>query len=139
MKAEKAILLYDANCPFCQFWVIFLVKHDSKDYFRLSPISEKWQSILAPFPNSLQLPETVAVWYNHKLLTQSDAVLFIAKHLPWPYRIWSIFSIVPLGLRNSIYRFVAKNRLKLKKECPLPSPELRDRIKEKTVNPENYL
>jgi len=56
------------------------------------------------------LPDSVIVIHNNQILIESDAVLAIVKQLHGPIRLLLIGRALPKGLRNLIYRWVAKNR-----------------------------
>lgn len=58
-------------------------------------------------------PESLVVVTDQGLLRNSEAVLYIYRHLGWPWRAASIFSLVRRALRDPIYLLIARNR------CPL--------------------
>ncbi len=64
-------------------------------------------------------------------LRDSDAVLAIWRGLGWPWRALGVFGLVPRGLRDGAYRWVARNRYRLfgrRETCWVPSPEQRERL-----------
>ena len=67
------------------------------------------------------------------LKIKSSAALQVAKHLGFPLNLLSVFFIVPVGIRNWIYDYVAKNRYKWygkKDECMIPTEELKSKFLE---------
>jgi predicted DCC family thiol-disulfide oxidoreductase YuxK len=49
---------------------------------------------------------------NDKVFIESDAILQIAQHLSFPYKLLVAGMIVPKKWRDAIYRWIAKNRYK---------------------------
>lgn len=59
---------------------------------------------------------------------KSTAALRIGKHLKGYRTISSVLNLIPSGLRNIVYDFVARNRYNWygkKDQCMVPTPELR--------------
>jgi predicted DCC family thiol-disulfide oxidoreductase YuxK len=66
-----------------------------------------------------------------KVHTGSDAALILARHLRSPWRWLALLWIVPRPLRDTVYRWVARNRYRWFGEsetCRVPTPELRSRF-----------
>ncbi len=64
---------------------------------------------------------------------RSDAVLTIAARLPFPWRLLAVGRVLPRPVRDTLYRFVARNRYRWfgqRTTCPVPSPRVRDRFLE---------
>ena len=133
-KIPQPLILFDGVCNWCVFWVQFIIKRDSGKRFHFaslqSPIGQK---IL----EKLGLPEedlkTMVLVKNDRLYTKSSAALKIIKRMSgfWPFLY--VFIIIPSGIRDLLYDFVAKNRygwFGRKEECLVPSPDLKDRFLE---------
>ena len=70
-------------------------------------------------------PDTIIVVDGDRVLRDSDAVLAIYAGLGWPWRAAAVFRLVPLALRNPVYRWVARNRYRIfgrRETCWLPDP-----------------
>jgi predicted DCC family thiol-disulfide oxidoreductase YuxK len=66
-----------------------------------------------------------------RLYARSDAALFVAAELGWPWRAARWMRVVPKGIRNRAYDAVARSRYRLfgrVDECLIPTPELRSRF-----------
>ena len=64
---------------------------------------------------------------------KSTAALQIAKGLSSIFTLATVFTILPTGLRDFVYDYVAKNRYKWygkKDACMIPTPELRAKFLE---------
>lgn len=133
-EAELPVLLFDGDCAFCQYWVIYIVRRDLKRIFYFSPLSPYWEEELMGHTGAQKLPETVAVWDGQTLRTESTAVIYILKHLGGIYK-WAgiILWVVPPFIRDFIYRWVAKNRKKLKQNCEIPPHEIRNELNKRTI------
>jgi len=107
-----------------------VIKHDKKDIFRFTAIqSELGQEILSHIGidsasvDSIVLYEPGVAYYY-----KSDAALQIARDLRGGFFPATVFKIIPRGIRNRLYDYVAKNRYKWygkKDSCMIPTPELR--------------
>jgi predicted DCC family thiol-disulfide oxidoreductase YuxK len=74
--------------------------------------------LLSPhFPQ--QLPDSIVYLNDQQVFVQSNAVLMILKELPLPYKLLYAFKLVPKGLRDSVYRYIAKNRYRWFGKCSL--------------------
>ena len=76
-------------------------------------------------------PSTIVVIQNGRALERSDAALAIARGLPFPWPVFGVFGVLPRGLRDALYRFVARNRYRWfgrSEACMLPTPELGSRF-----------
>lgn len=80
------------------------------------------------FPYKLQ--ESILFYSYGTLFTQSDAIIQILKTLGGGFKLVQIFYLIPRFLRDSIYRFIARNRYKIfgkRKKCHFPGAEFTDR------------
>ncbi|WP_394971840.1 thiol-disulfide oxidoreductase DCC family protein [uncultured Croceitalea sp.] len=129
MKNNKKIILFDGVCNLCNGVVQFVIKHDKQDNFRFAPLQSKIgrqltseRGIDITNIDSIILIEPGIAYY-----TKSDAALGIGKDLKGYRTLSSILYILPKGLRNLIYDFIARNRYKWygkKDACMIPTPEL---------------
>ncbi len=130
MESDKKIILFDGICNLCNGAIQFMIKHDRNDTFRYaalqSDIGKKLiedRNIDTEKVDSIILIEPGVAYYN-----KSDAALQIGKHLKGYRTISSILNLIPSGLRNIVYDFIARNRYKWygkKEACMIPTPELK--------------
>lgn len=92
-----ATVVYDGYCTLCIRSVRFL---------------QRWQK-----PGALQFvanpaadQQTVTVIEGDREYTLSDASLQVLKHLRQPWPVLRVALIVPKPVRDSVYRWVARNR-----------------------------
>jgi predicted DCC family thiol-disulfide oxidoreductase YuxK len=64
-------------------------------------------------------------------LTRSDAALFVAGPLSWPWKAARVMRVVPQAVRDRAYDLVARNRYRLFERldrCLIPSRAFRNRF-----------
>ena len=133
LPEHKKLILFDGVCNLCNNTVQYVIKHDDKDRFRFAALqSEIGQSIIDKYQIDTSKVDSILLYSEeHGLKIKSTAALHIARHLGFPYRLLSIFLIVPPFIRNWVYDFVAKNRYKWygqREECMIPTPELKSKF-----------
>ncbi|KAF2519303.1 thiol-disulfide oxidoreductase DCC family protein [Flavobacterium salilacus subsp. salilacus] len=127
---DKKIILFDGVCNLCDSTVQYLIKRDNKDVFRFVALqSEIGKQIIEHIgidtteTDSIILYEPGKVYYY-----KAEAAIKIASALGGIYKLMNIFNILPKGLNNKVYDYVAKNRYKWygkKEECMIPTPEMK--------------
>ncbi len=124
---NNGIVLFDGFCNLCSWSVQFIIKRDSKDYFRFASLqSETAIEILDSFGISEGFDKSVILIENQKVYFKSDAALRIARRLKkyWKYLYYLIY--FPKFIRNFTYDIIAKNRFRWfgKKEiCYVPEED----------------
>jgi predicted DCC family thiol-disulfide oxidoreductase YuxK len=126
------LILFDGVCNFCNFWVNFIIDHDSKKYFKFASLqSNLAQNILkAENINPMKI-DTIILIINEKTFTKSSAALQIAKNLDGFWKIIYVLVLIPKPIRDLIYDFIARNRYKWfgrRESCRIPTDEERDRF-----------
>jgi predicted DCC family thiol-disulfide oxidoreductase YuxK len=128
------MLFYDGHCGLCHRAVTFVLAHDREGAFRFAPLQgETFQRVVTP-EGQTALPDSVVVMTaDGRLLVRSDAFLHIFRRVGGFWKVLAIvLSIVPRGLRDFVYDFVARIRFRVfgRREdlCPVMPPELRARF-----------
>ena len=126
------LVLFDGVCNFCSHSVQFIIRHDKAGVFKFVPIqSEHGQQIYHSFeldPNDMQ---TFLLVKNGRPLLRSDAALEITKEFDGWWRFLRTFKLVPKGIRDWCYLFIARHRYRWfgrRDSCMIPSPEIRERF-----------
>ena len=131
----KKIILFDGICNLCESSVQFVIKYDKKDVFRFVALqSELGIAIVKHIGLDIKNIDSVILYepgiaYNYK----SAAALEIAKNLGGFFHFGTVFKLIPNGLRNLLYDYVAKNRYQWygkKESCLLPTLELKSKFLE---------
>lgn len=128
--SNKKIIFFDGVCNLCNGFIDFTIKRNkNKDIYYCSLQSEKAKEILAHKNIIIKDNEYSTIYFldGNSLYNKSSAILQVLKSLSKVYRlIGSICLIFPKFIRDSIYKFIAKNRYIFfgkKESCRLPLPE----------------
>ncbi len=106
---EKGIIFFDAACLLCNKTVLFLLKRDKKKKLQFAPIGGDTFSSLILETNP-DYKDSVILLKGGKISIRSTAILNTLYQLPFPWKLAIVFSAVPRIIRDSVYRYVAKNR-----------------------------
>ena len=132
--SSNPIILYDGVCGLCNRLVQFVLKRDQRDYFRFASLqSEFASSLLQEHGRDPRDLDTVYVVIDYaqpaeRLLARSNAILFLLKELGGIWRLATLGKILPLTMRDGIYKLVARNRYRVFGKydaCMLPEPKQR--------------
>ena len=128
-------LFYDGHCGLCHRAVKFVLKHDrSGTAFRFAPLQGETFLARVAAERRAGLPDSVVVLTRDgELLLRSAAFLHILRRLGGGWRVLaSVLSIMPRGLLDLVYDFVARIRYRVfgKRDdlCPIVPAELRARF-----------
>jgi predicted DCC family thiol-disulfide oxidoreductase YuxK len=131
------LLLYDGECGFCHAAVRFVLARDRRRTFQFAALqSAAADAALAPFGGR---PADLSTFYviesfrggRASLHARSDAALFVAVALGWPWRMAGVFRVLPRAWRDALYNVVARHRHRIlgpAEACLLPGPDDRDRF-----------
>lgn len=131
------LVLYDGVCGLCSRLLQFLLPRDHRRVFRFASLqSTLGQSIVERSggnPGDLTSFYVVANYQTPTALalTRSDAVLFVAGELGWPWKLARLTRLVPKALRDGAYDVVARSRYRVFgrfDRCLIPDPEFRSRF-----------
>ena len=128
-------VFYDGDCGFCHRWVRLVVKLDRDGRaFRFAPRKgETFRSLVARERREALPPSILVLTREERILTRSSAVLHILEQLGGGWRVMAVVGrIVPAGIRDVVYRFIAHVRHGLlpapESACPVVAPEFRARF-----------
>ena len=126
---EQAIILFDGVCNLCNSAVNFVIKRDKKNMIQFAPLQlETAYVLLAKYKIPAQEMKSFIFIEHGKAYTQSTAALKVCRHLVGAWPAFYSLIIIPVFIRNGIYKLIARNRYKWfgqKNECMIPTPELK--------------
>ena len=133
LPKDKKIILFDGVCNLCNSAVQFVIHHDKKDVFRFVALqSELGQQILKHIGiNPLNIDSIILYKPGIAYYYKSQAALEIAKSLGGIWYFGTVFRIIPTGISNQLYDYIAKNRYKWygkKESCMIPTAELKSKF-----------
>jgi len=119
------IIVFDAMCVLCSANARFVLRYDRRGRFRLASMQgETGSRLYRKFGIDPTDPDTLIVVDGDTALRDSDAVLAIWAGLCWPWRALGVARVVPRGLRDPLYRLIARNRYRLfgrRETCWVPT------------------
>ncbi|HRB30224.1 MAG: thiol-disulfide oxidoreductase DCC family protein [Chitinophagaceae bacterium] len=132
MVSSSPIILFDGICNLCNRSIQFVIKHDKEKVYRFAAFQSKaGQKLLQQYNLPLKQYSSFLLIENNKAYSQSTAALKVAKNLSGPVKLAVVFNIVPAGIRNIVYNFVARNRYQWfgkKRSCMVPTQDLKARF-----------
>jgi predicted DCC family thiol-disulfide oxidoreductase YuxK len=133
LPADTPVLFYDGICGFCNKAVQFIVRHDRPGRYRFITLQSALAAeMLGPYGVDTTKLDSAILLYKSRIYTQSEMGLMNGRLLGGIWRVlaWPGY-LVPRFVRDSIYRWIARNRYKwfgTVDACDLPTPALRARF-----------
>ncbi|MGI9552603.1 MAG: thiol-disulfide oxidoreductase DCC family protein [Aurantibacter sp.] len=129
MQSGKKIVLFDGVCHLCNRTVQRIIKRDKNDVFRFAALQSEVGKKLVAERNidTSKVDSFILIEPERAYYVKSSAALTIGKHLKGYRTISKVLDLIPSGLRNIVYDFVARNRYKWYgkiDQCMVPTPEL---------------
>jgi predicted DCC family thiol-disulfide oxidoreductase YuxK len=125
-------MLFDGVCHLCDGGVRFIVKHDVAGRIHFAPIQgETGRRLYAAHGLDADAPDTMLLVTRESAFRASDAVMEVARRLGGLWKLALLGKLLPRGLRDAAYYFVARNRYRWfgkHETCLMPTPELRRRM-----------
>ena len=113
LDPSRDVLLLDGECGLCHRLALFMEpKLEPRVDIAYRPIeSDHAQNLIIKFPEWQQKANSVYLLRNGRSYVRSAAIIRCLLYLRWYWKMWFlIFWIIPLPIRDMVYRFVAKYR-----------------------------
>ena len=133
------LVLYDGVCGLCSSLLQFLLTRDRRGVLAFASLqSATGRAVvegLGGDPTELTSFYVVANYRTRhgRIFARSQAALFVAGQLGWPWKAAVFARILPTALLNRAYNAIARNRYRVFgrfDQCLAPRPEFRDRFVE---------
>jgi predicted DCC family thiol-disulfide oxidoreductase YuxK len=127
---QNNIVFFDGICSLCNAFVDFLIKEDKSDVLMLASLQGETAAAHIKNLDPLHL-KTVVFMKGEKLFTKSDAVIEVFRSMGGFWKLTAIFKIIPRFLRDRLYDFVSKNRIKWfgnNETCIMPKEEEKGKL-----------
>ena len=131
LDTTKYFVFYDGECGFCNFWVHWILKKDTKNNFLFASLqSDFGQQFLNERNLESKNLDTLYLWKPEKYyLQKSQAVFKISEIIGGSYQFLSYLRYLPSSLTDFFYNKVAANRKKLVAgACEIPTAEERKKF-----------
>ena len=113
---QRPIVLYDGICRMCNFWVNWVLRFEGRPTLRFAALqSPAGRALLRRAGRRPDDISSIVLVEADGALIKSEAVLRIALELrpPAPALAGAVRALLPLGLRDAAYDWVADNRYSL--------------------------
>lgn len=128
----ERILFFDGVCNLCNGTVQWVIRQDSQQAIQFAALQSETAKLKLSFSGiDVQKLESLVFLEDGVVYTHSDAALRLARVLGSPWSWVGIFIYVPKFIRDTVYRFIAKNRYAWfgkQESCLMPTPDLKKRF-----------
>lgn len=121
----ESIVYFDGLCNLCDGFVRFLVARDRKGRYRFTSLQGATAATRLGERFEYD-PQTIVLEEPRRFRVRSDAVLAILTGLGGLWRVAALLRVVPRGLRDAAYNYVARKRhtwYGRRDACRIPAPE----------------
>lgn len=113
LLSKQPILLFDGECGFCNKSVQFFLKREKSKTMQFVPLqSEKGKALRKYFEIGDDIDSLILI-RNYSAYIKSCAALRLTLYMKGLWPMMSTFLIIPPFLRNPVYDFIARHRMKL--------------------------
>lgn len=129
---DKPAIVFDGKCFLCSGFAQFVMRRDRVMRFRLlAAQSALGDALYRHFGLDAVNYETYILLQEGVAYFRSEAAVRILEGLGWPWRLASVCRICPQAIRDRLYDFVARRRLRwfgARASCYVPSAAEADRF-----------
>ena len=129
---DRPIIVFDGHCALCSGWAQFVLRRDPRATYRLLPAQSPLGRALyihyglnpTDYETNILIADGIA-WFK------SEGCIRMAEGLGFPWSLAAVFRILPAAVRDRLYTFVARNRLRVfgpRATCYLPERRYQDRF-----------
>jgi len=122
---NEKIVFFDGVCNLCNSAVDIIVSNDTKGSLKIASLQGETAKRYLD-PSAIKNLNSLIFYENGKLYEKSTGALKIARYMDFPWKILSLFIIIPCFVRDPVYSLIAQNRYRLfgqKDSCRLPTNE----------------
>ncbi len=142
MANPRAIVVFDGECGLCNGFVAWLIRHDAAGQFLIAgSAGQVGQALVARAGLEPEITESTLLVWDGKAHLRSDAVVAVARGLPWPWRAAAAMRWVPLAWRDGIYGLIAARWPRVEADdpsCGVPPTELVERWRAKLATLDDF-
>ena len=129
---DSPLILFDGECNLCNGFVQFVIRRDPRARFRFAALrSAAGRRALEQAGVQGELPDSIVLVSDGRVRVRSAAALTILRGLGWLWPLTSVFLLAPRPLRDAVYDWVARHRLRWfgrQDSCWVPTAALRARF-----------
>jgi predicted DCC family thiol-disulfide oxidoreductase YuxK len=129
---DRPIIIFDGYCALCSGWAQFVLKHDPDGRYRLLPAqSPLGRALYVHYGLDPEDYETNILICDGSAFFKSEGSIRMAEGLGFPWSMASAFRILPGAIRDRLYGYIARNRLRFfgkRATCYMPDERYADRF-----------
>ncbi|MCE3258412.1 MAG: hypothetical protein K0S12_53 [Bacteroidetes bacterium] len=110
---KQPILLFDGECGFCNKSVQFFLKREKGKRMHFAPLQSETGKLLRNYFEIDEKIDSIILIKGHSAYIKSCAALRLTLYMRGAWPLMAAFLIIPPFLRNPVYSFVARHRMKL--------------------------
>ena len=118
------VVFFDGVCGLCNRFVNLVMRLDRNEKLRFAPLQgETAKETLPPLSDDAS-EWSIMYWDGEQVYSGTDANIAICRELGGMLSVFTILRIIPRGLREMMYRMVARTRYRLfgkMESCRVPS------------------
>lgn len=114
LLALQPILLFDGECGFCNKSIQFFLKNEKKSGTKIhfASLQSEAGMTLRDYFEIDKKTDSIILIRDHSAYIKSCAALRLTVYMKGLWPILSVFVIIPPFLRNIVYNYIAKRRMK---------------------------
>lgn len=109
---KQPILLFDGECGFCNRTILFFLKRERKKEMHFAPLSSDIGVALKNYFEIGGNTDSIVLIKHHSAYIKSCAALRLTPYMKGLWPLMMVFVIIPPFIRNRVYEFIAKRRMK---------------------------
>jgi len=111
---KQPLVLFDGECGFCNRSIQFFLKHEKSSGIKVqfAPLESEAGMLLKKYFEIDEKTESVILIRDHAAFVKSCAALRLTGYMKGLWPLMQIFVIIPPFIRNVVYDFIAKRRMK---------------------------
>jgi predicted DCC family thiol-disulfide oxidoreductase YuxK len=112
MLLKQPILLFDGECGFCNKAVLFFLKREKNKQMHFAPLQSEAGLALRNYFEISAKTDSIILIKSHSAYIKSCAALRLTRYMKGLWPAMMVFVIIPPFIRNLVYDFIAKRRMK---------------------------
>lgn len=110
---KQPILLFDGECGFCNRSVQFFLKREKNKTMHFIPLQSEEGKALRNYFEIDEKIDSIILIKDYSAYIKSCAALRLALYMKGLWPMMAAFLAIPPFLRNPVYDFIAKRRMKI--------------------------
>jgi predicted DCC family thiol-disulfide oxidoreductase YuxK len=112
LLGKQPILLFDGECGFCNKSVQFILEREKNKTLHFAPLQSEAGIALRTYFEIEANTDSMILIKEHSAYIKSCAALRLTRYMKGLWPLMMVFIIIPPFLRNLVYDFIAKRRMR---------------------------